>query len=266
MKFQSGHRRFIHPLSVLYKVFMAGIIMYFISCTHDPIITIDNDPVPTDTTTHPNPADTTVKPNPTDSTLFAGCDSNVIYFNRDILPIFTNSCAIAGCHDSRSATEGYVLTDYKNIIKKGIESGKPNNSTLYQVISAGNSRDFMPPSPYPRLSTKQINTIFNWISNGLKQDSCIAPTGCDTTTVMFSKNILPVLETKCTACHGPLLSYDGVRLDNYANVKEALSTGRLLGSIRWEAGYIRMPQDQPQLLGCEIKKFEIWIRKGALNN
>ncbi|MEP7321449.1 MAG: c-type cytochrome domain-containing protein [Saprospiraceae bacterium] len=265
MKFQTGLQRIFNFLSICCIILITCSILYFSSCVHDPILNPDNsDPV--DTTFHPDPVDTTVHPNPLDTALYSGCDSNVIYFNRDILPIFTNSCAITGCHDSRSATEGYIFTDYKNIIKKGIVSGKPKNSDVYEVISTGNSRDFMPPAPYPRLSAKQVNTIFNWISNGLKQDTCVASNVCDTISVGFSKDILPLFAARCTSCHGPLLSYDGVRLDTYAQIKNAIGTGRLLGSVRWEQGYIQMPQDQPKLLGCEIKKIEIWIGKGALNN
>ncbi|MEO5583485.1 MAG: hypothetical protein ABIR66_12400 [Saprospiraceae bacterium] len=266
MKFQSGLHRLIHFLFVIGLVLITCSIVYLSSCVHDPNLSPDDEPKPMDTINHPDPLDTTIHPNPVDTSLFTGCDSNAIYFNRDILPIFTNSCAITGCHDARSATEGYIFTDYKNIIKKGLVAGEPNNSIIYKVISVGNSRDFMPPAPYPRLSSKQVNTLFNWITNGLKQDTCVASTVCDTTTVVFSKNILPLFEARCTSCHGPILSYSGIRLDTYAYVKDAIATGRLLGSIRWEQGYIQMPQDQPPLLGCEIKKIEIWIRKGALNN
>lgn len=240
-------------------------LLQVVSCTHDPIISPGGGSV--DTTTHPVPVDTTIKPVPIDSSLTAGtCDSNLIFFNRDILPIFTSSCAIIGCHDSRSAREGYNLTDYKSITSRGLVSGKPGSSKLFTVIASGNSRGSMPPYPYPAISSKQANLISKWITEGIKNDTCKAKGGCDTSSVSFTKDILPLFESNCTGCHGTINSFSGIRLHNYSNVKDAVATGRMLGALRWEQGFIKMPQDQPQLFGCDIKKLEIWIRKGALNN
>ncbi|MBK6392471.1 MAG: hypothetical protein KA109_13240 [Saprospiraceae bacterium] len=232
-------------------IIISLIILTFSSCTHDPFsLAVEPDPV--DTTTFPG----------SDS----GCDTSIIYFNRDILPIFRNSCAITGCHDARSAKEGYVLTDYAHIVKKGLISGKPKNSNIYSVITASKAKDVMPPAPYNRLTSKQISLINRWITGGLTNDSCVAVSTCDTTNITFTKNILPIFEGYCTGCHGSITSYSGIRLDGYKYVVDALKTGRLLGSLKWEPGYIRMPLDLPQLIGCDIKKIEIWVRNGSVNN
>jgi hypothetical protein len=257
--------RLLPPLYVVAVGIILMLMLQFVSCTHDPIISPGGGPI--DTTTHPLPVDTTIKPLPVDSSLTGGtCDSNLIFFNRDILPIFTSSCAILGCHDARTAAEGYVFTDYKHITSRGIVSGKPGSSKVYTVTVSGNSRGIMPPFPSPPISSKQADLISRWITEGIKNDTCKAKSGCDTSSVSFAKDILPVFTNNCVGCHGTINSYSGIRLHNYANVKDAVATGRLLGSLRWEQGYIKMPQDQPQLLGCDIKKLEIWIRKGALNN
>ena len=258
-----GHMKNVLP-SIKYSSIVLACLLFFFSCTHDPIDSGIVNPKPIDTIVPPK--DTLPKPMPKDSSILSICDSSLIYFNKDILPIFANSCAIVGCHDARSAVEGYQLTDYKSIIQRGLVSGKPNSSKIFTVITSGNTRSIMPPPPYKALTTKQIELIDKWITGGLKPDSCISKSICDTSIVSFSMDILPVFENYCTGCHGAINSYSGVRLHNYSNVKSAVSTGRLLGSLRWVQGYIAMPQDQPQLLGCDIKKIEIWIRKGGLNN
>ncbi|MBK7438882.1 MAG: hypothetical protein IPI77_19560 [Saprospiraceae bacterium] len=83
-----------------------------------------------------------MEPDPVDTTTFpgsdSGCDTSIIYFNRDRLPIFRNSCAITGCHDARSAKEGYVLTDYAHIVK-GADI-RQTNSNIYSVITASKAK------------------------------------------------------------------------------------------------------------------------------
>jgi hypothetical protein len=228
---------------------------WYSACVHDPILPPDDPTIPIDTSKAPS------NPNPA-----IVCDSQKIYFNRDILPIFQNSCAISGCHDARTGSDGYFFTDYQNIVKKGFTSGRPGNSKVYEVITATRARDMMPPAPYSPLSSTQIGTIRRWIEEGLRNDSCSQQMICDTLTVSFSKSILPLFQSQCTACHGPLLSYAGIKLHTYPDVKNAVAEGRLLGSIRWENGYTRMPLDRNQLQACDIKKIEIWIRNQSPNN
>ncbi len=221
------------------------------SCVHDPILgdQVDNE-----------------MPGPKDTLGFTGCDTNIIYFNRDILPIFTKNCAISGCHDKRTAKEGYDFSDYNNITKRGLTPGRPENSKIYEVITTSKKKDVMPPSPYKQLSAKDIQLIFQWITSGLKNDTCLIKNSCDTSSITFSKTVLPIFDGYCVGCHGTITSYAGLRLNNYANVQDALNSARLLGAINWGPGFIRMPLDQAQLLGCDIKKIEIWVKNGAKND
>lgn len=234
-----------------------------ISCVHEPIIgPSSGDTIKTDTI---KPQDTikqvdTVKP------VTKLCDTTKIFFNRDILPIFVQNCAIVGCHDARTGSDGYVLTSYTTITKKGISSGKPNNSTIYQVITSNNARNIMPPPPSAPLSKKQIELINKWITEGIKNDTCTDIIPCDTSNVSYSKHIQPIWDKYCISCHGKSLDYSGVRLHTYANAKAALEAGRLMGSLRWTTGFTNMPLDQPKLSACDLEKIEIWVRKGAPNN
>lgn len=89
---------------------------------------------------------------------------------------------------------------------------------------------------------------------------------CDTTNgISFKRDLQPIFAI-CINCHGPITNNSGIRVDTYLGVKDAIATGRLLGALRWENGFIRMPLDLPQLVGCDLKKIEIWIRNGAVDN
>ncbi len=228
------------------------------SCTHDPIMG-PTESIPTDTTTFPS--DTILPP-----IVETSCDSNLIFFNRDILPIFRVSCAVVGCHDSKSGAEGYILTDYDHIIKKGLAKGSAAGSKIYQVITSNKSNTVMPPPPYAALNAAQTNMIKNWINGGLKNDTCAASRVCDTINIGYSKNIQPIFNSYCIGCHNAITNYSGIQLQNYNGVQAAFNAGRMRGAINWVNGFIKMPQDQPKLSDCDLKKIEIWVSKGSLNN
>ena len=71
----------------------------------------------------------------TDTTTMSDCDPNVVYFQRDVLPIIASSCAKSGCHDVITHEEGIVLDNFTNIIKTGkIKGGNLNSGDFYKVI------------------------------------------------------------------------------------------------------------------------------------
>ena len=117
--------------------------------------------------------DPPVNPAPVNNTV----DTSVC-FDRDILPIFISGCAKAGCHDAGSASEGYRLTDYVNIMKKGIVPGNPSASKIYKVIISSEPDDRMPQPPNPPLSAAQQELVRRWIAEGA-QNTTGCPTRCD---------------------------------------------------------------------------------------
>jgi len=237
---------------VIGLLFLYLLLLYIPSCTHDPFPV--EDPVIEEDSI------------PDGGQIGSGCDTSILYFTRDILPIFRTHCAISGCHDNQTGQNGYVFTDYAKIIRKGLVSGRPEDSEIYKRIMAGKPEDIMPPPPNTALNPNQINLINRWIREGLKNDTCTisAPT-CDTMNISFKNDIQPIFN-QCVGCHGPITNYSGIRLNNFQGVNEALGTGRLIGAINWQNGFIRMPLDLPQLLGCDIKKIEIWVRNGVVDN
>ncbi len=97
------------------------------------------------------------------------------------------------------------------------------------------------------------------------------PTGsvaCDTTTVTFSNDIVPILTAKCNTagCHDVATASGGYTLTTYAGAKVPALSGKMLGSVNWSAGFSAMPKNLPKLSTCEINKITRWVNQGALNN
>jgi hypothetical protein len=198
-----------------------------------------------------------------------GSNTDSVCFVQDILPVILSSCGTTGCHDAATHEEGYVLTDYANILKKGIVPGNASGSKIYKVVT-DNGEDRMPPSPRSPLTSSQIASLRQWIQDGAKNSNC-PPAACDTTgTVSFSSQVFPLLQSNCIGCHNNSSANGGVNLSTYNLVKtnaETLRSGTPLiqGVIRRMPGFIAMPQTFA-LDECSIRKIELWIAQGMQNN
>lgn len=91
-------------------------------------------------------------------------------------------------------------------------------------------------------------------------------TNCDTASVSYSQDILPILTSRCFECHGNGHIEGGVSLDPYDNLKIWVNAGRVVGAINHEAGFFPMPKDNPMLPDCDIMLIESWVNEGAPNN
>ena len=196
----------------------------------------------------------------TDSTGNGGGGSiadSLVCFEGDILPIFVNSCAYAGCHDSKSKQEGYVLDSWQNIIKRGIKPGDPNGSNIYEAIVSGN----MPPGG--SLTTDQVNLIAKWIKEGAKNTTNC--NSCDTAVFTYKASIAGIMSTNCTGCHSGSSASGGIDLSTFNGVSTVALNGRLVGAVTQAPGFIAMPPGG-MLSDCDIKQIEKWVAAGAANN
>ncbi|MCX6224097.1 MAG: hypothetical protein NTV01_05020 [Bacteroidia bacterium] len=91
---------------------------------------------------------------------------DTVCFKRDILPVFKNGCAIAGCHSGRG--EGMVLDSYDGIMR-GITPGSAAQSRIYQAITAKLGQP-MPPSQ--ALAEQDRIRIRIWIEQGAANTTC----------------------------------------------------------------------------------------------
>ncbi len=192
-----------------------------------------------------------------------GTPVNKVCFQRDLLPVLVSSCGITGCHDQATHEDGYVVANYTTVMNNLVRAGSPADSKLYSVITKNPSdEDFMPPKPYPALTTAVKDSIFNWIKNGARNEACI--TLCDTTGVITYQNqIASLISKNCIACHSGTNASKGILLDSYAGVKTYLDNGKLLASVK--ATSIQMPPGY-KISACELREIELWKANGALQN
>jgi len=116
--------------------------------------------------------------------------------------------------------------------------------------------------------------ILIMISGLLTLSSCyndnyqsLYPSGpCDTSQVTYSKDVRPVINAQCTSCHSGATPLGNIALENYGEVVAMAKNGKLLGSIRNDAGYSPMPLGGVKLSNCDISKIEKWVKNGTPNN
>lgn len=187
-----------------------------------------------------------------------------ICFESSILPIFQSYCAKSGCHDAVTASEGYILDSYANIVRKGVRPGNAADSKIYEVLNEdGNDR--MPQPPNDPLSAAQISLIAQWINEGA-QNTTGCSTTCDSSNFTYSGGVRPILQTHCLGCHNGDAAAGGfVPLGTYAGVKDAVNAGIILPSVN-HTGPFPMPKNGAKLSDCKITIIRKWIEAGAPDN
>jgi cytochrome c5 len=192
------------------------------------------------------------------------CDTNKLYFQQDVLPIFISNCAMSGCHDGGTNSEGFNFTYYSGIASE-VKAGKPLDSKIYEAITK-KGKDKMPPSGYSDLSTKQIQTIYDWIAQGALNEVCIQ-SNCDTSTLIsYTSVVEPIIQNNCMGCHNTANTSGGINLSTYQNVVSSVTNGGLMGTINHLSGYNAMPKGGTILSSCDRSKIQKWINDGYLNN
>lgn len=209
-----------------------------------------------------------------------------ICFERDVLPIFLENCALSGCHNSESRKHGNVFDSYDNIMNsnkgRSIIPYNLKKSKVYKKITEDTGEDRMPPPPNLPLTGAEISIINKWIMSGAVNSKCgdagkinedisnnsdsvvrseSTLSDCDTLNLTY-KDIQPVLEKNCYKCHSGNAPSELFNLETYSQVKEKGDEGKLFGVINHLPGFKPMPRKAPKLEGCELAKFNAWIRNG----
>jgi uncharacterized membrane protein len=184
-----------------------------------------------------------------------------VCFERDILPVLQNNCAISKCHDAATAKEGLILNSFISVMKTGglVKAGNPAASNLYLVITANpSSEQFMPPKPYSALSKASIDSIYKWIARGAQNEVCAV--ACDTLNITYSTQISRIVQNSCYSCHSGTNPTGGFKLTTYSEVSNIVKTGVLIAAIRRVNGVVAMPP-AGSLPACDIRTFELWKQK-----
>ncbi len=94
---------------------------------------------------------------------------------------------------------------------------------------------------------------------------------CDSTKVKFSATILPLIVKNCQGsdCHSSNNQIGNRSITTYLEVKDMMTdpaNNNLLGVIKHQPGFSRMPKNRVKLDDCTIAKVQHWVDEGALNN
>ena len=180
-------------------------------------------------------------------------------YDRDIEPIFANSCAVSKCHDAASHEEGINLSSYAKALSH-ISPGNPTSSKIYNAITSSlNSENFMPQKPYSALSKAAIDTIYSWIKRGGLNEKCSSM--CDTTgSITYTGHIKPILDIACVSCHGANSPSGGIKLLTAIDVQSESQSGKLLAAVQ-RKGSIVMPPAYA-LDACQVREIELWMNQG----
>ncbi len=196
------------------------------------------------------------------------CDPDIVYFERDVLPILRSNCAKSGCHDATSHKEDIILDNFQNVMDSRIvEPFDLGDSDLYEVITETDPDKRMPEPPNQKLNPNQIAVIAKWIEQGAVSLSCDDPDmPCDVENVSYTAFVVPLLTSNCIGCHSGGSPSGNIALNSHAAVQTVALNGRLLGAITWANGFQQMPQGSGKLSECNIDKIKAWINNGAPNN
>lgn len=110
-------------------------------------------------------------------TIGSASDSNSITFNRDIRPLFSKTCF--ACHgpdaDDRKADLRLDLREEAIAERDGfrpIVPGDAESSLVYQLVTAPDPDDRMPPSNFhTQLSPEEIEIVRRWIDEGAEYET-----------------------------------------------------------------------------------------------
>jgi hypothetical protein len=198
----------------------------------------------------------------------------IICFDGDVLLIYTNNCAITGCHDGTRGSR-MVFNNYADI-KASVTPGNPGASQSYQAMISKWGNNIMPPNRPISLENRTIIRL--WIEQGAEHTTCPGanPSVGDTVITKracFTRDILPVLVSRCgiAQCHDAVSQKEGYDFTSYTATMQSVDPGnpgnsKLYQVIKSGSEENKMPPaGNNQLSVAEIDSIGKWIGYGALN-
>jgi hypothetical protein len=131
-----------------------------------------------------------------------GMAADKVDFDLEVKPLLEGACV--SCHKSDKSEGGLKLTTRAQAIKGGekgpaLVPGKPLESKLYSMtVLPPDHDDIMPPKGGP-LTKAQTEVLRRWIEQGAEWPENV--TLKQTRRINFAKDVQPILELNCVACH-----------------------------------------------------------------
>ena len=92
-------------------------------------------------------------------------------------------------------------------------------------------------------------------------------------TVSFAQAVLPILESRCTNCHGGERTEKGLNLKTYADMMQGSENGPVVTAGNAADSKLvelitnqKMPKRGPKLTPPQVQLIAEWVNQGALNN
>jgi uncharacterized membrane protein len=92
-------------------------------------------------------------------------------------------------------------------------------------------------------------------------------------SVSFSVDVLPILQSRCSSCHGGRRTEEGLNLLSYAAVMAGSEHGAVVipgdavnSKLATLVATGKMPKQGPKLTPAQVQMIVDWINAGALNN
>lgn len=201
-------------------------------------------------------------------------------FAKDIKPILEQNCL--KCHGSEKPKGKLSLETRAKAIAGGengtaLVPGKPTDSRLYSsTILPADHDDVMPPQPKEkRLTAAQTGLLKAWIEAGAPWPDEVKLAAVK--RVDFVKDIQPILEFNCVACHREDHKKGGLRIDTKdlafagGDSGKGIIPGNLKDSLVYTSTAVATNDEKlmpPLVKGGPLKKEEIdllagWIEQGA---
>lgn len=187
-------------------------------------------------------------------------------FNKHVKPILESACV--SCHGPEKPKAKFRV-DIKDGIMEGIKPGNPKESSVYSLtILPADHDDVMPPKD--PLSKEQTEKLRLWIEQGAKW-----PEGTTLKQVQridFVKDVQPILEYNCVACHRADYDKGDVRLDvrsfalnNVVPFEPAKSTVYTTTILPPEDEMLMPPANKGGPMAKEkTEALRLWIEQGAV--
>ncbi len=207
----------------------------------------------------------TPTPTPTQSNGTQPSTNTPVLYSTLANTIFVPKCV--SCHSANGGTAAgfYDMTSYSNVMMR-VRAGNAFQSRLYSDTSANR----MPPAPRTFLTAAENQMIFDWISQGAKNDTGAitaaqvpAAIPLAATYASVSAN---VLVKHCISCHGPTVAYAGIKVDTYANVVRGVSPGNAANSAIYNSMAAGRMPTAGKISAAELDVLRTWIQNGAPNN
>lgn len=193
-------------------------------------------------------------------------------FEKDVQPILSSYCLT--CHGKSSPEEGVDLRTARTVLRGGfngpvVKRGSPEESLLYKKLSQGK----MPPPAFKsQVPEADVEIIRRWIETGARSEQGDdLPAQARLQIAQFEREIQPLLNERCVACHGGSSPQSGLDLRTLAStlrggehgpvVLEGFSEKSIL--VRQLVNGVMPPEGASEPLGdAEVALIREWIDEG----